>query len=430
MSERKRIIVVGGGIAGLEVATLLGRRLGRKGIAKLTLVDSDTAHVWKPMLHTIAAGTNDLHREQIPFASHAVQHGFSYWPGDLQGLSQQKKSIRLAPLRRKDGSILLESRELTYDILVLSIGSRANDFGTPGTERYCHFIDSRRQADSFNQDARALLFKCVSEATSTRIAIVGGGATGVELAAELVQLMESAKAYGIHDLSSRIRLTLIESGPRILAAFPEKISSAAERQLHSLGVNICTNTTVAAAEAEGYRLNDGSLIEAGLMVWAAGVKGHNVSSTLEGLQLNRNNQIVIHPTLQAVGSDHIFALGDCASLTLPDNAKPLPPTAQVAHQQAQHLARHLPAWLDGTPIPAFSYRDFGAVVSLGRYNAFGSLGKFGFFPGGFVRGRFAQISHVMLYRSHQVRLHGFRRGSLFWLSSLIDRMVRPPIRVD
>lgn len=113
-----------------------------------------------------------------------------------------------------------------------------------------------------------------------------------------------------------------------------------------------------------------------------------------------------------------------------DFEQPLPPTAQVAHQQAQHLIEHLPAALHGKPIPPFQYRDFGSLVSLGGYDAFGSLGKFGFFYGGFIRGRVAQFGHTMLYRSHQPRLHGFWRGALIWLVDLINARLRPSIRLD
>lgn len=430
MASPRRIVIIGGGIAGLEVATLLGNSLGRPGKAEITLVDRDTAHVWKPMLHTIAAGTSDMHREQVAFAAHALRHGFTYWPGGLDGIHRQGGTISLAPLRRQDGRVLLGPRDLAYDVLVLAVGSRANDFGTPGVAAHCHFIDSRLQADAFNQEARALMLQCIAEQASMHIAIVGGGATGVELAAELVQLTESAAAYGVYDLPSRVRLTLIESGPRLLAAFPESVSCAVEQQLRALGVELRTGTRVAAAEAGGYRLGDGSLVAAQLMVWAAGVKGHDVAAALDGLDATRNNQLVIRPTLQTLKDERIFALGDCASLTLPGGERPLPPTAQVAHQQARHLARHLPAWLEGAPMPGFRYRDFGSLVSLGRYNAFGSLGRFGFFRGGFVRGRFAQLSHIMLYRSHQARLHGFWRGSLLWLASRIDRLASPSIRMD
>lgn len=430
MSKPRQIVIIGGGVAGLEIATQLGHRFGRSGQVAVMLIDRDTAHVWKPMLHTIAAGTSDLHREQVAFVAHAHQHGFTYWPGEMGGIDRKKKVVRLLPLRLPDGRVLLGDREITYDALIITVGSCANDFGTPGVAEHCHFIDSRLQADSFSQEARAQILRCVVENTSMNIAIVGGGATGVELAAQLIQLMESAAAYGVNDLSSRIGITLVEAGPRLLVAFPENVSAAVESQLRTLGVRVYTNTKVASAEPGGYRLADGGLLAASLKVWAAGVKGADFLSGLDGLDTNRNHQLVVRSSLQSLKDDRVFAAGDCASLTLPGNERPLPPTAQVAHQQAQYLIGNLPTWLEGSELPPFTYRDFGSLVSLGRYNAFGSLGSVGLFRGGFIRGRFAQLSHLMLYRSHQARLHGLWKGSLIWLSDRLSGLVRPTIRLD
>jgi NADH dehydrogenase len=133
----------------------------------------------------------------------------------------------------------------------------------------------------------------------------------------------------------------------------------------------------------------------------------------------------------AKGEQSVFALGDCASL-LPEGAdRPLPSTAQVANQQALHLIRHLPAWLrQGKPVPPFRFRDLGALVSLSDYNAFGTLGRFGFYKGGFIKGRFAQLSHAVLYRRHQLSLHGPSRAALLWLAERIKALVEPRIRIS
>lgn len=428
--NRKRIVVVGGGVAGLEIATQLGRKLGRAGRAEVTLLDRDSVHVWKPMLHTIAAGISDMHREQLPFVAQAAAQGFTYQPGEMGGLDRDRRVVQVNPLEFPDGRVLLGARELPYDILILALGSSANDFGTPGVAEHCHFIDSRVQSDNFNREARAQILKALARDTKLSIAIVGGGATGVELAAALVQLTDAAAAYGIKDLPSRIGLSLLEAGPRLLPVFPERVSAAVQEQLQSLGVDVRTDCKVSAAEPEGYRLADGQLLEATLKVWAAGVKAPAFLSDLPGLETTSNHQLIVRPSLQTTHDECVFAVGDCASLIPAGQDRPLPPTAQVAHQQAQHLVRYLPAWLDGTELPAFAYRDFGALVSLGRYNAFGTLGRYGFFRGGFIRGRFAQLSHMMLYRSHQVRLHGLGKGTLIWLADQLNAAIQPRIRLD
>lgn len=431
MGKQQRIVIVGGGVAGLEIATSLGRRWRRReGAPSITLIDSDSAHVWKPMLHTIAAGTRDISQQQTTYIAQAHHAGFAYQPGELCGLDRAAREVELAELRAKDGRLLVPARRLGYDALVLAVGSEANDFGTPGVAEHCYKIDSRRLADAFNREVRIRMLQCLAQESPLSIAIVGGGATGVELAAELVQLVDAAEAYGAQGLAARISITLIEAGPRLLAAFPEDISAATLARLHALGIKVMTETLVSAANAEGYVLGDGRQLAATLKVWAAGIKAPDFLADMAGLETNRSHQLVVRPTLQTTRDPSIYAIGDCSSLTLAGAARPLPATAQVAHQQAQHLIRYLPKALQGEPVADFAYHDFGALVSLGDYDAYGSLGKFGLFKGATIRGRLAQFSHVMLYRSHQARLYGYWRGSLIWLVDLLNSRLRASIRLD
>ena len=426
-----RIVIVGGGVAGLEVASTLGRLWrGTRGAPSVTLVDRDSAHVWKPMLHTIAAGTRDISQQQTAYLAQAREAGFTYHPGQLCGLDRDARETLMAPQHAPDGRLLIPPRRLGYDVLVLAVGSRANDFGTPGVAEHCFGIDSRRQADAFNREVRIRLLQCLVQDARLEVAIVGGGATGVELAAELVQLVEAAAGYGADDLASHIAITLIEAGPRLLAAFPEDISSATRARLEALGIRVMTGAQVSAATEDAFVLADGSHVPASLKVWAAGVKGPDFLADLDGLEATRNNQLVVRPTLQTTRDPRIYALGDCASLVPAGAERPLAPTAQVAHQQAKYLVRMLPRVLRGHGAPDFAYRDLGALVSLGEYDAFGSLGQFGLFNGLTFRGRLAQLSHVMLYRSHQARIHGFWRGGLLWLVDRLNSRLRASIRLD
>lgn len=192
-----------------------------------------------------------------------------------------------------------------------------------------------------------------------------------------------------------------------------------------------TGTRVTSAEADGLQLEDGSRQPTDLMVWAAGVKAPDFLGRLKGVTVNRSNQISVRPTLQALDDDRIFVLGDCSTLTPAGHERPLAPTAQVATQQAEFLVKHLPEWLAArAALPDFAFRDLGALVSLSDYNAFGTLGQFGFFRGGFIKGRFAQLSHAMLYRRHQQALHGFRKASLLWTAERLNGMVQPKIRLS
>ena len=262
------------------------------------------------------------------------------------------------------------------------------------------------------------------------IAIVGGGATGVELAAELCRMVELAAGYGEADMRRRLCITLLEAAPRILGAFPEAVSASAASQLRGLGVDVRTGVKVVAADASGYTLEGGERVPAALKVWAAGIRASG-GVEKSGLELNRAGQVVVGPDLLAKGEQHTFALGDCASLVPEGAERPLPSTAQVANQQALHLIRHLPAWLrNGKPVPPFRFRDFGALVAISDYNAFGTLGRFGFFKGGFIKGRFAQLSHAVLYRRHQLSLHGPVRAALMWLAERINALIQPSIRIS
>lgn len=428
-SEVPRLVVVGGGVAGLILATRLGRSLGRSGRARVTLVDRSWTHVWKPMLHTFAAGTWNIYEQQVQYVAHARTHHFEYVPGQLDSINRAAQRIRLAPVRAA-GEVVAGARELDYDVLVLTFGSRANDFGTPGVVEHCHFIDSPDQADAFNARLRAQVLRSFAQGDTIDIAIVGGGATGVELAAELSRMMDMGAGYGTANIRARLRLTLLEGASRILNGFPEAVSTGATAQLRALGVDVRTGVKVVAADRNGYLLEGGDRVPATLKVWAAGIRASG-SFSASGLQLNRAEQVVVGPDLLANGEQAIFALGDCASLVPEGDERPLPSTAQVANQQALHLIRHLPAWLrDDKPIPPFRFRDLGALVALGDYNAFGRLGRFGIFKGGFIKGRLAQVSHAVLYRQHQLSLHGPYRAALLWLAEGINALVQPKIRLS
>lgn len=430
--DKKQIVIVGGGVAGLEVATALGRRARRVRPCpyEVTLLDRDSAHVWKPMLHTMAAGTRDIAQQQMTYIAQARDAGFHYQPGEMCGLDRAANQVLVAPLYARDGRELVPARRLRYDTLILALGSTANDFGTPGARDFCYMIDSRLAADGFNQELRIRMLQNLVSGEPLRIAILGAGATGVELAAELVQLADAAEAYGTQGVATELQISLIESGPRILTAFPQRLAHMAMKRLQALGVKVRVGTRIKAVTEEGFVTTDGTLIPAELRVWAAGVKAPDFLSSLDGLPANRNNQLLIDGHLRTQGDAAIYALGDCSSYTPPGSDSALAPTAQVAHQQAQYLIQHLDNLMAGREAPIYHYRDLGALVSLGHFDAYGSLGQFGFFKGGFIKGRVAQLSHVLLYRAHQSRLYGFWRGGLIWLVDLINKRVRPSIRLD
>ncbi|WP_159995658.1 NAD(P)/FAD-dependent oxidoreductase [Roseomonas sp. 18066] len=428
-----RIVIVGGGAGGVHLATRLGRRLGRQGRAEILLVDRDASHIWKPRLHEVAAGTLDSGQEQVSFVVQASRHHFRYWPGEMRGLDRTRKVIQLGALADRNGAEVLPARALSYDTLVIAVGSRANDFGIPGVREHCSFIDSRDQAEEFNAALRNQVLRCLSgpDAATLDIAIVGAGATGVELSAEINTALDFAAGYGVGDIRRRLRLTLIETAPRILGALPERVADAAQKELRKQGVTVLTGAQVVAVDAAAMHLKDGRSIPAPLKVWAAGIQAPAFLAELDGLESVRSRQLVVRPTLQTTRDDHVFALGDCSFL-LPEGEKvPMAATAQVAQQQAEQLARGLEAMLDGKKLPEFRYKHGGALVALGHYNAFGSLGRLGLLGDGtFIQGRFAQWTYVSLYRRHQLGLYGFWRSLMFWLADLLRKGHAPRVKVD
>lgn len=417
-----RLVIVGGGIAGMELATRLGRRRG----LSVTLVDRTLAHVWKPMLHGFAAGTARPDREKIGYLAHAKRHGYRFVAGALDAVDRDRRTVSIVPFGETDRD---PRRTIAFDALVLAIGSRANDFGTEGVAEHCAFIDDLTEAEAFHDALRLHLFRVVEGDATIDIAIVGGGATGVELAAELKRATDIASGYGSPSLASRLRLSLIESGDRLLASFPESVSAGAERTLRGLGVDIRVGAMVTAADADGFVLKDGSRIDAALKVWAAGVKAPEATGAIEGLERDHAGRLAIRPSLQTTRDDHVFALGDCASLTDPATGRPVPSTAQAARQQSLHLARGFGGWLRTGRMRPFRYEEKGQIVSLADFNGWGTLGST-VFGGGRLRGLSARFAHDLLYRQHQLELHGLARGAMTWLVDDLDRVMSPGVRLD
>ncbi|MFT8718575.1 NAD(P)/FAD-dependent oxidoreductase [Acetobacter sp.] len=427
MSNKPEILIVGGGVAGLALATRLGSSLGQRGQARITLIDKSFSHVWKPMLHCFAAGTAKNENDRISFMAHASRHHFEFWPGEIVGLDRTNRQAVLGPFHASDGSVVLEGRTVSYDALVLSIGSCANDFRTPGVAEHCLFIDNLVEANSFNEKFRMELLRAYDAGNELDIAIVGGGATGTQLAAELHKALEIVHLHSFSQTPPKLKVTLLEAGPRILPAFPEEVSAAAQKQLEGINVEVRTSAMVSGADEQGFILKDGTRIPATLRVWAAGVKAPEVTTGFGGLSLSRSGQILVKPNLQTVDDPAIFAMGDCSFIV----DDPLPPTAQVARQQAHHLARHLPNFiLNKQDIPNCVFNNKGAIVALGNYNGWGTLPGGSVFGGGFLKGLSARLGHLMLYRQHQVELYGFTRGMIACFADWIDSLVRPSVRLD
>jgi NADH dehydrogenase len=432
-----RILIVGGGAGGLELATRLGDTLGRRGLAQVTLIEKARTHFWKPHLHEVAAGTVDLNTHAVDYLAQSHWHCFRYRIGEMTGVDRTRREVHVAPYVDPDeGEQVAGARVFGYDTLVIAVGSLNNDFGTPGVQEHAILLETPTQAERFH---RRLVNACVrAHAQSTplrpeqlQVAIIGAGATGVELAAELHHTTRTLVSYGLDriDPERDIRLNLIEAGPRILSALPERMSASARQLLEKLHVRVRTSARVTAVTDTGVQLASGETIPAELVVWAAGVKAPEFLANLEGLETNRINQLVVGPTLQTTRDENIFAIGDCAAAPWLGRDGTVPPRAQVAHQQASHLVKQIRRRLRDQPLQPWRYRDFGSLVSLGKYTTVGNL--MGQLVGGslWIEGLFARWMYQSLYKLHELALHGTWKTTLGTAARFIARRTVPRVKL-
>jgi NADH:quinone reductase (non-electrogenic) len=431
-----RIVIVGGGAGGLELATRLGDKLGRHGKADITVIDKARAHLWKPLLHEIAAGSMDLGHHELDYLAQAHWHHFRYRTGEMMGLDRGRREVLVGPVVEENGIEVTPARAYPYDTLVLAVGSLTNDFGTQGVAEHAICLETPDQAARFHRRLVNACLRAQSQNEPLRpgqlqVAIIGAGATGVELAAELHKSTRELVAFGLDriDPDRDITLHLIEAAERILPALPPRIATAATELLKGLGVKVYIAARVAAVVPNGVKLTDGRIIDAELVVWAAGVKAPAFLQNLDGLETNAINQLVVRQTLQTTRDDDIFAIGDCAACPWPERKTIVPPRAQAAHQQSTHLAKQLPRKLAGQPVAPWRYRDFGSLVSLGEYSTVGSL--MGKLVGRslFVEGYFARLMYVSLYKMHEYALHGFIKVALDTAVRLITRRTEPQVKL-
>jgi NADH dehydrogenase len=393
--------------------------------------------VWKPLLHQLAAGSFDTHAEEIEYLAQARWNHFKFRLGRLEGVDRATKTLQLAASHDEVGREITPAQQLGYDTLVIAVGSQTNDFGTLGAAEHTIKLDSPQAAKRFND---RLINACIRAQTVPRsagsgrltVAIVGGGATGVELAAELHASAKVLANFGFDHIHPEkdLQIVLVEAAPRLLAQLPERLSESALRELRKLAIEVHTNEKVIEVTADSLKMASGKVISSSLSVWAAGVKAADFLKHLGGdapLETNRLNQLVVNGNLQTA-DPAIYAFGDCAACQQPDGTW-VPPRAQAAYQQAMYLVRALPRLQRGEAVQPFVFRDQGSLVSLSEYSSVGSLmgsltkGSF------FIEGQLAKIMYWALHKQHQLALGGWKKTALITLSEMIDRTYRPRIKL-
>ena len=438
--QKHRIVIVGGGAGGLELATRLGDSLGRRGRAEITLIDKNRTHVWKPKLHEIASGSMDMSAHEVDYLAQAHWHGFRFRLGEMTAINRERREVRVAPYLDDEGRLVTPDRVFGYDTLVMALGSLSNDFGTPGVREHALRLESKADAQRFHARMVNACIRAHAQTTPLRpeqlhVAIIGAGATGVELAAELHRTTRQVVAYGLDrvDAEKDIQVNVIEAADRVLPALPLRLSKATEDLLRELGVVVHTSAKVAEVQPDAVLLADGRTLPAELVVWAAGVKAPDFLKDIAGLETNRSNQLVVLATLQTTRDENIFALGDCSACAWPEanggKGGWVPPRAQAAHQQASHMAAQIKRRMAGKLLAPYRYRDFGSLVSLGEYSTVGNM--MGGLIGGslMIEGTFARLMYMSLYKMHELALHGFVKVFLDTLARLITRRTEPHVKL-
>jgi NADH:ubiquinone reductase (H+-translocating) len=425
---KHRVVIVGGGAAGVELAT----RLGKQAAFEVALVDRDPSHFWKPRLHELAAGLLGDGEEAVPFLSHGTTHGYRYEPGALHRVDTPAKRIELAEVHLPGtDELILPARTLGYDTLVLAFGSRVNDFGTPGVLDHCDMLDSPTQAVRLRRRILALALRTAGDPShKIRIGIVGAGATGVELAAELHHAFNDMHRYGGLSPASKLDITLMDMAPRVLPAVDPRTSAWAQRILERMGVHVRVGVGVKSVQDGSFTLTDGSHVPCDIQVWAAGVVGHDFVSALGPFELSRDRRIVVDANLAAKGVQDVYAIGDCAFAAFSPEGTVVPPTAQAAHQQANWLAKTLPALVAGRGSAPFRYHAKGTLVSLGARQAAGEVPAVpparSVLP---LRGWLAKMLYVSLEQMHRVTLHGWVRATALWIADRLRSTTYPPVKL-
>ncbi|WP_076540293.1 NAD(P)/FAD-dependent oxidoreductase [Shewanella sp. UCD-KL21] len=432
MQAVPNIVIVGGGAGGMEIATKLGHKVGRKAKAKVTLVDCAESHVWKPLLHEVATGALDIGIDAISYRGHASAHGYHFQQGAMIDINRDDKHIILAPINDENGEELLPARHIPYDYLVIAIGSVANDFNIPGVKEHSLFLDNTEQA---MQIRKLLLNKFMRYAShhqlddKIKIAVVGAGATGVEMSAEMHHAVEQLSGFGYKIDTSLLEVSLIEADERILPKVGKvEISDSVTRELKQLGVNVMTSTRITQVTPEGLSTTDNTLIPADMVIWSTGVKAPNFLNNIGGLESNHINQVMVKQNMQTTLDPSIFSIGDCAACPQADGSW-VPPRGQSARQMALMTADNIMLMLDGKePKNEYVYKDLGSLVNLSKFHTVGNL--MSFIGGGvLVEGKIARFVYTSLYRRHLIELHGVVKGTLMMLAKGISRIIHPHLKL-
>jgi NADH dehydrogenase len=356
--NKPKIVIIGAGFGGLTAARSL------RNIADVTLVDRHNFQTFLPLLYQVAS------------AGLAADHVVHPVRGALRKTDIQFRMGSPLVIDYTNKTVKLDSSELlSYDYLILALGSVTNDFGIKGVSEFSLGMKSVNEALKIRADImRRFEDLCrFTDDTELSISVVGGGPTGIEMAGAIAELKRGPLKSDSAKAAKNIHIRIVEAGPRLLPSFSPKLSERTKRDLEKLGVEVILNAGVKEVKADTLTFDNGVEVSSEITIWAAGVKGE---PTLEVLQIPmRDNRVVVDSTLEVEHRPDIFAIGDSAGAKSADG-RYLPMVAPVAMQQARFLAKHIQRNLRAEPFVAFKYKDKGSMATIGRHKAVVEVGNF------------------------------------------------------
>ena len=427
----RSIVVLGGGAGGLELVVKLAKRYKRDATTQIVLIDSQPSHIWKPLLHEVATGSLNSNVDEISYLSLARKYRFRFVLGRCSRVDKKAKLIHLEQMLDDRGQQLFPNRTEPFDKLVIAVGSMSNDFGTTGVEQHCLMLDSRQQADLFHRRFVDQLHR-VSQSGELQVVIVGGGATGVELAADLYNVARQLPEYGFSEnTKQKINVVVVEASDRLLAQLPERVSESVRKELQSLGVDVKLNTRIEQATDTSVITANGESLNSHICVWAAGIKAPAWLASSE-LDVDTIGRVIVTDHLAVPGVNDIYALGDCCACPMSDGGI-VPPRAQAAHQMADYLflkfKTNMAADVIGKAGQAFVYKDMGSLISLSEFSTVGSLMGNLMKGSVFLEGWLARRFYLSLYRMHQAAVLGYWKTLLTVIGDMLYRTTHAKLKL-
>jgi NADH dehydrogenase len=356
----KKIVILGAGYGGLLTAVNIRKYLN-KDQAEVTVINQYPTHQIITELHRLAAGSVSEQSVAMPLKKLFKGKDIDLKIAKVESFSVDQKEVKLS-----DGSFL------TYDALVVALGSKTAYFGIPGLEENSMVLKSAEDANNIHkhiEDRIREYANSKNEADAT-IVIGGGGLTGVELVGEIADIMPAlAKKYGVD--AKAVKLLLVEAGPKILPVLPDILIERATASLEARGVQFLTGLPVTNVDGNVIELKDGQKVVANTFVWTGGVQGNPLVGE-SGLEVNRG-RATVNEYLQSTSHENVFVVGDSAVVFGPDG-RPFPPTAQIAWQMGEQTGYNVYAYLENKDRKEFSQINSGTLASLGRKDAVATVG--------------------------------------------------------